>query len=72
MVAKGRGFVALKIIALAQEKGVPLVENRELARALYRLVEVGNSIPLSLYRAVAEVLAYIYRLRSAAAGGATK
>ncbi|MDD2902648.1 MAG: flagellar biosynthesis protein FlhB [Syntrophales bacterium] len=72
VVAKGRGFIALKIIALAQEVGVPLVQNRELARALYRLVDVGNSIPLSLYRAVAEVLAYIYRLRGAATGGAAK
>lgn len=70
VVAKGRGFIALKIIALAQEVGVPLVENRELARSLYRMVEVGHSIPLALYRAVAEVLAYIYRLRGAAAGGA--
>jgi flagellar biosynthetic protein FlhB len=70
VVAKGRGFVALKIIAIAQEAGVPRVENRELARALYRKVEVGKSIPTSLYRAVAEVLAYIYRLRGAAAGGA--
>ncbi|MFZ5450952.1 MAG: flagellar biosynthesis protein FlhB [Thermodesulfobacteriota bacterium] len=70
VVAKGRGFIALKIIALAQEVGVPLVQNRELARALYRVVEVGRSIPLSLYKAVAEVLAYIYRLRGAATGGA--
>lgn len=70
VVAKGRGYVALKIIALARETKVPLVENRELARALYRLVEVNQSIPLSLYRAVAEVLAYIYRLRGQAAGGA--
>jgi flagellar biosynthetic protein FlhB len=68
VVAKGRGFVALKIIALAQNAGVPRVENRELARSLYRMVEVGKSIPTSLYRAVAEVLAYIYRLRSAAGG----
>jgi flagellar biosynthetic protein FlhB len=69
VVAKGRGFIALKIIALAQEANVPRVENRELARSLYRLVDVGKSIPTSLYRAVAEVLAYIYRLRGAAAGG---
>jgi len=68
VVAKGRGFIALKIIALAQEVGVPRVENRELARSLYRVVEVGKSIPTSLYRAVAEVLAYIYRLRGAAGG----
>jgi len=68
VVAKGRGFIALKIIAVAEEAGVPRVENRSLARSLYRLVEVGKSIPTSLYRAVAEVLAYIYRLRSAAGG----
>ncbi|MHB8067000.1 MAG: flagellar biosynthesis protein FlhB [Desulfobaccales bacterium] len=70
VVAKGRGFIALKIIAVAQEAGVPRVENRSLARSLYRSVEVGKTIPNSLYRAVAEVLAYIYRLRTAAAGGA--
>ncbi len=71
VVAKGRGFIALKIIAIAQEAGVPRVENRSLARSLYRTVEVGKTIPTSLYRAVAEVLAYIYRLRgTAAAGGA--
>jgi flagellar biosynthetic protein FlhB len=68
VVAKGRGFMALKIIAVAQEAGVPRVENRSLARSLYRLVEVGKSIPTSLYRAVAEVLAYIYRLRGASGG----
>jgi flagellar biosynthetic protein FlhB len=68
VVAKGQGFVALKIIALAQEAGVPRVENQSLARSLYRLVEVGEVIPLSLYRAVAEVLAYIYGLRAQAGG----
>lgn len=68
VVAKGRGFVALKIIALAQEAGVPRVENRELAQSLFRHVEVGNSIPTSLYRAVAEVLAYIYSLKAAMGG----
>jgi flagellar biosynthesis protein FlhB len=68
VVAKGRGFVALKIMALAQEAGVPRVENRELARGLFRLVEVGETIPSSLYRAVAEVLAYIYSLKAAAGG----
>ena len=68
VVAKGRGFIALKIIALAQESGVPRVENRGLARSLFKMVEVAKSIPPSLYRAVAEVLAYIYRLRSAAGG----
>jgi flagellar biosynthetic protein FlhB len=69
VVAKGQGFIALKIIALAQEAGVPRVENQSLARSLFRLVEVGEVIPLSLYRAVAEVLAYIYGLRAQAGGG---
>lgn len=68
VVAKGRGFIALKIIAVAQEAEVPRVENRTLARSLYRAVEVGKTIPNNLYRAVAEILAYIYRLRSAAGG----
>jgi type III secretion system FlhB-like substrate exporter len=45
VVAKGRGFVALKIMALAQEAGVPRVENRELAQGLFRLVDVGGTIP---------------------------
>ncbi len=68
VVAKGRGFVARKIIALALEAGVPRVENRELARSLFRQVEVGGSIPTSLYRAAAEVLAYIYSLKAASGG----
>lgn len=63
VVAKGQGFVALKIMALAQEAGVPLVQNVELARTLYKSVELGAFIPTSLYRAVAEVLAYVYSLR---------
>jgi len=70
VVAKGRGFIALKIIAIAQEAGVPRVENRPLARSLYKMVEVGKGIPTELYRAVAEVLAYIFRLRGAAQGRA--
>jgi flagellar biosynthesis protein FlhB len=68
VVAKGRGFVALKIIALAQEAGVPRLENRELAQNLFSLVDVGGFIPTSLYRAVAEVLAYIYSLKAASGG----
>ncbi len=68
VVAKGRGFIALKIVALAQEARVPVVENRPLAQSLFKLVEVGQSIPISLYKAVAEVLAYIYSLRASAGG----
>ena len=63
VVAKGAGIVAEKIRELANQHGVPLVENQPLARALYRSVEVGQQIPAELYAAVAEVLAFVYRLR---------
>ena len=66
VVAKGQGYLALKIIALAQTSGVPRIEKPDLARALYRLVKVGEYIPSTLYRAVAEILAHIYRLRARA------
>jgi flagellar biosynthetic protein FlhB len=49
------------------EHGVPLVERKELAQALYKAVEVGQEIPSELYQAVAEILAYVYRLRGTAA-----
>ncbi len=64
VVAKGVGFLAIKIKELAQEHDVPRVENRELARALYKGCEVGQFIPVNLYRAVAEILAYIYKTRN--------
>jgi flagellar biosynthetic protein FlhB len=60
VVAKGRGFIAQKIVALARDAKVPVLENRLLAQSLFKLVEVGHLIPTSLYRAVAEILAYIY------------
>jgi flagellar biosynthetic protein FlhB len=63
VVAKGAGFVAQKIKALAAENDIPLVENKPLARAMYKLTEVGDFIPADLYRAVAEILAYVYRLK---------
>lgn len=63
VVAKGAGYVAAQIKRRAREHAIPLVENRSLARLLYRMVEVGQEIPENLYRAVAEVLAYVYRLR---------
>ncbi len=60
VVAKGQLLVAERIIALAREHRVPVVENPPLARTLYKLVEVGREIPAALYRAVAEILAYVY------------
>jgi flagellar biosynthesis protein FlhB len=65
VVAKGKNYLALRIRQLAIESGVALVENPPLAQALYKSVEVGQEIPPNLYRAVAEVLAYIHRLRTA-------
>ena len=61
-VAKGVDALALRIRAVAEYHEVPIVENPPLARALYSSVEVGQEIPANLYRAVAEILAYIYRL----------
>lgn len=63
VVAKGAGFIAVKIKELAAQSGVPILEKRELARYLYKNVEVNEMIPESLYTAVAEVLAYVYRIR---------
>jgi flagellar biosynthesis protein FlhB len=65
VVAKGVGFLALKIREVAQEHDIPLVENRPLAQTLYKSVKIGESIPGSLYKAVAEILAYVYKAKSA-------
>ncbi|MCX8017747.1 MAG: flagellar biosynthesis protein FlhB [Rhodocyclaceae bacterium] len=62
VVAKGMNLVAQKIRDLAAEHQVPVLELPPLARALYRHVEVGESVPTALYTAVAEVMAYIYQL----------
>jgi flagellar biosynthetic protein FlhB len=62
VVAKGKNYLAARIRRLAVENQVPIVENPPLAQALYKSVEVGQEIPAHLYRAVAEVLAYIFRL----------
>jgi len=63
VLAKGKGHLAQRIKEIAEEAGVPVVENPPLAQALYRDVEVGGFIPQELYQAVAEVLAYVYRLK---------
>jgi flagellar biosynthetic protein FlhB len=65
-VAKGLDHLALKIRERAREAGVPTMERPELARALYRNVAVDKPIPKDLYQAVAQVLAFVYRLRGAA------
>jgi flagellar biosynthetic protein FlhB len=64
VVAKGADHLALRIRELAKEAGVPVMENPPLARALYRLVKVNFPIPAELYVAVAEVLAFVFRLKA--------
>jgi flagellar biosynthetic protein FlhB len=65
VVAKGAELLAEKIKEIARAHNVPVLERPELARAVYRTVDVGGAIPPSLFIAVAEVLAMIYRLRKA-------
>ena len=62
VVAKGRNYLARRIREIATEHQVPIVENQPLAQALYKTAEVGQEIPPHLYRAVAEILAYIFKL----------
>lgn len=64
VVAKGKGFLALRIREVARENKVPVLERKTLARALYASTEVGAEIPNELFRAVAEVLAYVYKLKN--------
>ncbi len=61
LVAKGRGYLAEKIIEIAKERGIPIHEDRELVEILSTL-DLYREIPPELYRAVAEILAYIYRV----------
>jgi flagellar biosynthetic protein FlhB len=63
IVAMGGDHMAAKIRAVAREHGVPIVENVTLARALYASAEVGDTIPAALFGAVAEVLAYLVRIK---------
>lgn len=68
VVAKGADLIAMKIKEVAQDHQVPVIESPMLARALYANSDIGQSIPLALYSAVAQVLAYVYRLKSAMQG----
>jgi flagellar biosynthetic protein FlhB len=68
VVAKGSALLAERIIELARESGVPVLQTPPLARALYRHADIGDEVPQRLYTAVAQVLAYVYQLKQAAAG----
>jgi flagellar biosynthesis protein FlhB len=66
VVAKGVGPLAEKIKEIAREHQIPIVENKPLAQILFKTVDVGGIIPETLYKAVAQVLAYVYKLKKAA------
>lgn len=63
-VAKGRGHFARRIVAKAKENGIPVLQRKPLAHALFQTVNVGDEIPPLLYVAVSEILAYLFRLRA--------
>lgn len=63
VIAKGAGAVALRIRELAKEHEIPIVENKPLARTMFKTLKIGQVIPRELFNAVAEVLAYVYKLR---------
>lgn len=63
IIAKGQDYVALRIKEIAKENGVITMENKPLARALFQRAEIGDAIPADLFQAVAEVLAYVYKLK---------
>lgn len=64
IIAKGVDFLAQKIKSIAKENQIITVENRPLARALYDQAEIGDEVPEDLFKAIAEVLAYVYRIRN--------
>ena len=63
VIAKGAGHVAKRIVMLARKNGVPVVERKPLAQALYKTVKIDQDIPLGLYYVVAELMAYVYQLK---------
>lgn len=63
VVAKGENLIARQIKVMAEDHDVPIVENVELARALFKACEIGGAVPTEMYKAVAEVLAYVIKLK---------
>lgn len=64
LIAKGTELIAKKIINIAREHGVPVIENAPVARALYRMVDLNHQIPPELYKAIAEILLFVYNLKN--------
>jgi flagellar biosynthetic protein FlhB len=72
VVAKGARLLAKRIRQIAREAGVPIVQDPPLARALYKACKVGATVPITLYKAVAELLAFVYRQREAVSGAGAR
>ena len=70
VTAKGKGALAEHMRELARANGVPIVENIPLARLLYKRVKAGRAVPAETYKAIAAVLAYVYRLTAHKGPGA--
>ena len=64
VLAKGKGLIARKIRDIAMEHGIPVLERKPLAWAIYESVEIGDEIPAEFYKAIAEVLAFVYKLKN--------
>lgn len=63
LIAKGTELIAKKIIKIAEENSVPVIENPPVARALFRMVDINHPIPPELYKAVAEILMFVYKMK---------
>ncbi len=63
VIAKGTGHIAQKIKEIAKNEKIPVVENKELARNLYKIVDIGDEVPENFYKAIAEVLAYVFKMK---------
>ena len=72
LLAKGTELFAKKIIEIAREHSIPVIENPPVARAIFRMVEINSSIPPELYKAVAEILIFVYNLRNTQKGSIIK
>ncbi len=72
LIAKGSELFAKKIISIAREHSIPVIENPPVARAIFRMVDINASIPPELYKAVAEILIFVYNLRNTQKGSNIK
>ncbi len=71
LIAKGTELIAKKIIGIAREHGIPVIENAPVARALYKMVDLNQQIPPELYKAIAEILLFVYNLKNTTNKGHT-